>query len=293
MQGCEPFEKEAAEQAREDAHGQEEAGLAGDPARPVRRQAAAGNDDVDMRMMGQRRAPGVEDGGEADARAQMLGVGGDGGQRLGGGPEQEVVDGGLVLERDRADRRRQGEDDVIVGNRQELRLALGEPLPRRRALALRAVAVAAGIVGDRVRARSPRSARHGRRAPRSGRSRSPTSPSTGRGSRDRRWPCATPPHGRERRRRPPGGGRAMRPWSGGRRSAREVDAQPLQRALDVADRVDGDAGVERRRLQLGVSEQHLDHANIDALLEQMGGEAVPQGMRRHALGNARESSWRR
>src|SRR4029077_20913141 len=65
--------------------------------------------------------------------------------------------------------------------------------------------------------------------------------------------------------------------SGGRRSAREVDAQPLQWALDVADRVDGDAGVERRRLQLRVSEQNLDYANIDALLEQMGGEAVPQG----------------
>ena len=148
MQGGEPFEKEAAEQAREDAHGQEEAGLAGDPARPVRRQAAAGNDDVDVRMMGERRAPGVQYGGQADARAEMLRVGGDRGQRLGGGPEQEVVDGGLVLERDRADRRRQGEDDVIVGNRQELRLAVFEPLPRRRALALRAVAVAAGVVGD-------------------------------------------------------------------------------------------------------------------------------------------------
>src|SRR5208283_2975880 len=49
-------------------------------------------------------------------------------------------------------------------------------------------------------------------------------------------------------------GRAML-WSGGRRSAREVDAQPLQRALDVADRVDGDAGVERGRLELGVAEQ--------------------------------------
>jgi hypothetical protein len=58
---------------------------------------AADNDDVDMRMMGQRRAPGVEHGGEADARAQALRVGGDRGQRLGGGPEQEVVDGGLAL----------------------------------------------------------------------------------------------------------------------------------------------------------------------------------------------------
>ena len=99
-------------------------------------------------MMGERRAPGVQHGGEADAGSEMLGVGGDGGQRLGGGPEQEVVDRSLVLERDGADRSRQGEDDVIIGNRQKLRLAVLEPLPRRRALTLRAVAVAAGIVGD-------------------------------------------------------------------------------------------------------------------------------------------------
>ena len=63
---------------------------------------------MDMRMMGQRRTPGVQHGGEADACAEMLRVGGDGGERLGGGPEQEVVEGGLVLERDRADRGRQG-----------------------------------------------------------------------------------------------------------------------------------------------------------------------------------------
>jgi hypothetical protein len=38
------------------------------------------------------------------------------------------------------------------------------------------------------------------------------------------------------------------PWpSGGRRLPRQVDAQTLQRAGDVADRVDGDAGVERGR----------------------------------------------
>ena len=60
--------------------------------------------------------------------------------------------------------------------------------------------------------------------------------------------------------------------SGGRRSPRQVDAEPLQRAGDVADRVDGDARVERGRLQLGVAEQHLDHANIDVLFEQMRGD---------------------
>ena len=46
--------------------------------------------------MGQRRTPGVEDGGEADAGAEMLRVGGDGGQRLGRRSEQEVVDAALL-----------------------------------------------------------------------------------------------------------------------------------------------------------------------------------------------------
>jgi len=98
--------------------------------------------------MGQRRTPGVQHGGEADARAQMLRIGGDCDQRLGGLLEQEIVDDGFVGERQGADRRRQGEDDVIIGNRQKLGLALGEPLARRRALTLGAMPIAAGVVSD-------------------------------------------------------------------------------------------------------------------------------------------------
>jgi hypothetical protein len=73
---------------------------------------------MDMRMMGRRRTPGVEHGGEADARAEVLRVGGDGGERLGGGPEHEVIDGGLLLKRNRADRRRQ-ERGRLKNNRVE------------------------------------------------------------------------------------------------------------------------------------------------------------------------------
>jgi hypothetical protein len=46
------------------------------------------------------------------------------------------------------DRRREREDDVEVGHRQELGLALGEPLLCRCGLAFRAMAIPAGIVGD-------------------------------------------------------------------------------------------------------------------------------------------------
>src|SRR5258707_5515298 len=42
-------------------------------------------------MMRHRRAPGVQHGGDADAGAEVFGVGGDRGQRLGRGLEQDVV----------------------------------------------------------------------------------------------------------------------------------------------------------------------------------------------------------
>ena len=99
-------------------------------------------------MLVERRAPGVEDGEQPDAGAEMLGIGRDRERGLGRGFEQQVVDYGLVLIGDVGDPSRQGEYYVIVGDRQQLRLALGQPFPRRRRLALRAMPVAAGIVGD-------------------------------------------------------------------------------------------------------------------------------------------------
>ena len=57
--------------------------------------------------------------------------------------------------------------------------------------------------------------------------------------------------------------RHEKPASGGRfgfggvprRFLGQVQTKPLQRARHVADRVDGDAGIERRRLQFGVAER--------------------------------------
>ena len=77
--------------------------------------------------------------------------------------------------------------------------------------------------------------------------------------------------------------RHARRASGGRLDLLELERDVLERAHDLADRLGGDAGVERRGVELGVAEQHLDHADIDVLLEQMGGEAVPQRVQRHAL----------
>src|SRR6202011_524627 len=54
----------------------------------------------------------------------------------------------LVLVGDVADRRRQREDHMVIWGGQQLGLALGQPSPRRRALALRAMPIATAIIGD-------------------------------------------------------------------------------------------------------------------------------------------------
>src|SRR5215469_6576614 len=62
--------------------------------------------------------------------------------------------------------------------------------------------------------------------------------------------------------------------------------QKVERACHLAERVDGDAGVECRRVELLVSEQHLDDADIGLLFQKMGGKAVPQRVNTDTLGNA-------
>ena len=114
----------------------------------VERDAAAGHDHVDVRMVRHRRAPGVEHGGDADTRTEMTRVGGDGEHRLRRRPEQQIVDHRLVLEGDVGDLGGHGEDDVEVADRQQVGLARGQPLARRGTLALGAVPVAAAVVGD-------------------------------------------------------------------------------------------------------------------------------------------------
>lgn len=67
------MQKQAAEQPREDADRQEEAGPASDPACAVGRRSTTRHDTVDMRMVLQGLAPGMEDGGHAELGTEMLG----------------------------------------------------------------------------------------------------------------------------------------------------------------------------------------------------------------------------
>ena len=72
-------------------------------------------------------------------------------------------------------------------------------------------------------------------------------------------------------------------YAGGSGLLASSGRQPIERAHDRADRVGGHPRVDRGGVELGVPEQHLDHADVDVLLEQVGGEAVAQRVRRHPL----------
>jgi hypothetical protein len=149
--GVSEFLDEAApEQPREHPHGKEEARPAGDPGLAVRCEPATRDDTVHMRVVGQRRPPGVQHQRGADACAKVLRIRSDAHQHFGRHIEQQPVDDGLVLVREIGDRRRKREDHVVILDRQQITLAGFEPTLRRTALALRTMAVTARVVGDLV-----------------------------------------------------------------------------------------------------------------------------------------------
>ena len=148
VQFDQPGQKQSAEKRAQHPNRQEESWTRRYPSPTIERDAAAGHDHVDMRMVGHRRAPGVEHSGDADPGAKMPEIGGDRHHRLGRGPEQQIVDDRLVLPGDVGDLGRQREDDVEIADWQQVGLALGEPGSRGGGLALGAMAVAAGVVGD-------------------------------------------------------------------------------------------------------------------------------------------------
>jgi len=65
------------EEARKHLHRQEKAGLAAHPARAVERYPTARDNHMDVRVVGHRRAPGVQHGGGAYASTEVLGIGSD------------------------------------------------------------------------------------------------------------------------------------------------------------------------------------------------------------------------
>ena len=97
-------------------------------------------------MQKQVLPPGVEDGEEADAGSEMAPTGGNGEQSLRAGLEQNTVEGGFVLQGQRVELFRDGEDDVEVLHWQQLGLPAFQPSAALQILALRAMAIEAGVV---------------------------------------------------------------------------------------------------------------------------------------------------
>lgn len=78
FEGCpQPFKEQSAEPPGEDSHRQEEPRSASDPPRLIRRQATAGDNAVQMGMVLQRLAPGVQYCDCANLCAEMPRVGGN------------------------------------------------------------------------------------------------------------------------------------------------------------------------------------------------------------------------
>ena len=145
--GLQSLQEQPPIQSRQNPDGEEEVRLAPDPS-SVGSEAAAWYDTVSVRMMRQGLAPGVENGDHAGLCAEVLWIGGDDADRLGGRLEQNVIDDCLVLQGDGGNCCRHREDDVEIRHRQQIGLTIGKPLGACQALALRAVPVAAAVVGD-------------------------------------------------------------------------------------------------------------------------------------------------
>src|SRR5664279_1652745 len=101
---------------------------------------------MNMRVMRKRLTPSVQYGDRANLSAEIALVGGDVAQGLGRSAEQDTVDHLLVVEGEFGHRRGYGEHHVEVGHRQQVGLARFQPLCARQALALRTMAITAGVV---------------------------------------------------------------------------------------------------------------------------------------------------
>ena len=99
-------------------------------------------------MLGEILSPGVQDRRAPEVAAEMARIAPEGGEGVGGRPEeQRVEDAGIALG-ERVERMRQREDHMEVLDGQQFRAAGVEPADLGEGLALGTVAVAAGVVAD-------------------------------------------------------------------------------------------------------------------------------------------------
>src|ERR1017187_5236233 len=103
---------------------------------------------MDMGMEPEPLIPGMQHGEEADFRAEVFGIASDFEKGFCTGAEQQTVDDFLVLQSQWSKLRRKREDHMDVARREKFSLTCGDPAFPGRSLTLRAVSIAAAVVGD-------------------------------------------------------------------------------------------------------------------------------------------------
>jgi hypothetical protein len=83
---------------------------------------------MQMRMKKEVLSPAVQDGKEADLRTEVLGIGRNCFQGLGCSPEENAVDNPLVLESNRGNLFRDGEDNMKVRDLKQFCLTVLNPV---------------------------------------------------------------------------------------------------------------------------------------------------------------------
>src|SRR5271165_1236310 len=138
----------APEQSAEYAHRQEEARSASDPAGMIKGEPPGWDQAMQVRMVAQILAPGMEHGKHSDACTEMARISSDREQGFRGGAKQQVVEQALIAECKRCQLLRQGEDDVGIRHRQQAGGLPAEPAIASRRLTLGTMPVAAREIGD-------------------------------------------------------------------------------------------------------------------------------------------------
>ena len=115
---------------------------------PIGVDPTAGYDEVDMGMHRQLLSPGMQYPEETDLSSQPLPISAKGQQRFGGNIKEKAVDQLLIEEAHGEDGVGQGEYHMIIRHRKEIVESLFHPLSPSASLALGAVPVPAGIIGQ-------------------------------------------------------------------------------------------------------------------------------------------------
>src|SRR5262249_25937126 len=146
--GFESGNELTAKEPAEHLDGKKKGAARGDPTGVVGGEAASGDYAVNVRMMMQALIPGMEHAEKADLCTKMMGIAGDLEQGLGTGVKQQAVDHALVLQGERRQFPRQGEDSMHVAGRQQFAFPRLKPVQAGGGLALGTVTVTTRVVRD-------------------------------------------------------------------------------------------------------------------------------------------------